>query len=58
VFYDFHKHHTEIVLETFDAKVCKKHIFKPIVGNASLHKFDIDNGGRVLNFATSRNLTV
>ncbi|PNF38778.1 hypothetical protein B7P43_G12822, partial [Cryptotermes secundus] len=31
---------------------------KPTVGNASLHEISNDNGVRVVNFATSKNLTI
>jgi hypothetical protein len=33
-------------------------IFKPIIRNESLHEAGNDNGVRVLNFATSKNLIV
>jgi hypothetical protein len=33
-------------------------IFKPIIGNESLHEASNDNGVRVVNFATSKNLIV
>jgi hypothetical protein len=41
----------------FNAKVGMKDIFKPILGNESLHKVSNDNGVRVLNFATLKNLS-
>jgi hypothetical protein len=34
------------------------HIFKPTIGNESLHEISNDNGVRVVNFATSKNCTV
>jgi hypothetical protein len=40
------------------AKVGKKDIFKPTSGNESLHEIINDNGIRVVNFATSKTLTI
>jgi hypothetical protein len=45
-----------ILLGDFKAKVGRKDILKPTVGNGSLHVISNDNG--VVNFATSKNLTV
>jgi hypothetical protein len=42
----------------FNAKVGKEDIFKPIIGNESLHEVSNVNGVRVVNFATSKNLIV
>jgi hypothetical protein len=39
------------------AKVGKEDIFKPTVGNESLHKIGDDNGVGVVNFHTSKNPT-
>ena len=36
----------------------EENIFKPTVGNESLHQDSNDNGVRIVNFATSNNLTV
>jgi hypothetical protein len=47
----------EILLGDFSAKVGRKDIFKPTVGNKSLHEISNDNGVRVVNFATSMNLS-
>jgi hypothetical protein len=46
------------MLRDFNAKVGGENIFKPIVGNESLHQESNDNGVRILNFATSKNLVV
>jgi hypothetical protein len=46
------------LLGDFNAEVGKEDIFKPTIGNKSLHEMSDDNGLRVLNFATSKNLTV
>jgi hypothetical protein len=36
----------------------KEYTFKPTIGNESLHEDSNDNGVRVVNFATSKNLVV
>jgi hypothetical protein len=46
------------LLGDFNAKVGREDIFKPITGNESLHEASNDNGVRVVNFATSKNLIV
>jgi hypothetical protein len=48
----------EILLGDFNAKVGRKDIFKPTIVNESLHKMSNDNGVRLVNFATSKNLRV
>jgi hypothetical protein len=48
----------KIPFENFIAKVGKEDIFKPTIGNESLHKISNDNGVRLINFATSKNLTI
>jgi hypothetical protein len=42
----------------FNAKVGREDIFKPTIGNERLHEISNDNGVRVVNFATSKNLIV
>jgi hypothetical protein len=46
----------KILLGDFNAKVGREDIFKPIIGNESLHEASKDNGFRVVNSATSKNL--
>ena len=58
VFYHFPKYHTKILLGDFNAKVGREKIFKPTIGNESLHQYSNDNGFRIVNFATSINLVV
>jgi exonuclease III len=58
VFDQFPRYHMKILLGDFNAKVRREDIFKPIIGNKSLHKASNDNGVRVINFATSKNLNV
>jgi hypothetical protein len=41
----------KILLGDFNAKVGTEDIFKPIIGNGSLHEASNDNGVRVVNFA-------
>jgi hypothetical protein len=48
----------KILLGDFIAKVGRKDIFKPTVGNESLHQVSNDNGVRIVKFATSKNLVV
>jgi hypothetical protein len=48
----------KILLGDFNAKVGREHIFKPTVGNESLHKISNHNGVKVVNIATSRNLII
>jgi hypothetical protein len=46
----------KILLGDFNVKVGRGNIFKPTIANESLHEISNDNGVRVVNFATSRNL--
>jgi hypothetical protein len=48
----------KILLGHFKAKVRREDTFKPTIGNESLHQDSNDNGVRVVNFATSKNLVV
>ncbi|PNF42964.1 hypothetical protein B7P43_G11334 [Cryptotermes secundus] len=48
----------KVLLGDFNAKVGREDIFRPTTGNESLHEISNDNGVRVVNFATSKNLTV
>jgi hypothetical protein len=58
VFNTFHKYHMKILVGDFNAKVGREYIFKPTIGNEILHKIGNNNGIRVVNIATSNNLTV
>jgi hypothetical protein len=58
IFNKFPKYYMKILLGDFIAKVGREHIFKPTIGNESLHEISNDNGVRVVNFATSKNLMV
>jgi hypothetical protein len=48
----------KILLGDFNAKVGREDFFKPIIGYESLHEASNDNGVRVVNFATSKNLII
>jgi hypothetical protein len=48
----------KILLGELSAKVGRENIFKPTIGNESLHEISNDSGVRVLNFATSKTLVV
>jgi endonuclease/exonuclease/phosphatase family metal-dependent hydrolase len=58
VFDHFPKYHMKIFLGDFNAKLGREDIFKPTIGNESLHEDSNDNGVRVVNFSTSENLVV
>jgi hypothetical protein len=55
VFDKFPKYHMKILLGNFSVKVGREDIFKPTIGNESLHKISNVNGVRLVNFATSKN---
>jgi len=46
------------ILIDFNTKVGRENIFKPTIGNESLHQDSNDNGVRIVNSATSKNLVV
>jgi hypothetical protein len=50
--------HTKILLGDFNAKVGRENIFKLTTGNESQHQGSNDNGVRIVNFATSKNLVL
>jgi ribosomal protein L24E len=56
IFDKFPKYHMKILLIDFSAKVDREDIFKPTIGNESLHVINNDN--KVVNFATSKHLIV
>jgi len=58
VFHHFPKYHMKILLGDFNAKLGREYIFKPIIGQESLRQDSNDNGFRIVNFATSKNLVV
>jgi exonuclease III len=56
VFDKFPKYHKKMLLGDFNAKVGTEDIFKPTIGNESLHGISNDNGDRVVKFASTKNL--
>jgi hypothetical protein len=58
VFDHFSRYHLKNLLEDFNAKLGREDILKPVIGNENLHEASSDNGVRVVNYATSKNLTV
>jgi exonuclease III len=58
VFDQFPRYDTKIILGDFNAKAGRENIFKPIIGNESIHEISNGNGVRVVNFTTSKNLAV
>jgi len=58
VFDHFPKYHMKMLLGDFNVKVGKENIFKPTIGQESLHQDSNDNGLRLVSFATSKNLVV
>ena len=48
----------KIILGNFNAKMGRENIFKPTIRKESLHQDSNDNGVRIVNFATSKNLVV
>jgi hypothetical protein len=58
VFDKFPKYPMKISLGNFGAEVDREDIFKLTSGNESLHELNYDNKVGVVNFATSKNLTV
>jgi hypothetical protein len=58
LFDQFRRYHMKTLLGDFNAEVVREDIVKPIIGNESLHEASNDNGVRVANFATSKNIIV
>jgi endonuclease/exonuclease/phosphatase family metal-dependent hydrolase len=58
IFDQFPRYHMKILMGDFNAKVGREDIFKPIIGNESLHEASNYNSVRVVNFTTSKNLIV
>jgi hypothetical protein len=47
-----------VLLGDFNAKLCMEDNFKLTIWNEGLHEISNDNGVRVVNYVTSRNLIV
>jgi hypothetical protein len=52
------KYHMKILLGDVNAKVGREDIFKPTIRNESLHEISNDNGVRLVNIATSKNIRI
>jgi hypothetical protein len=46
------------MLGDFNAKLGTENIFKPTIGNESLRQDNNDNGVRIINYGTSKNVIV
>jgi hypothetical protein len=57
VFDKFPTYHTKILLGDFNAKVGREDICKLTIGIESFHEISNGNGVRLVNFATSKNLS-
>jgi len=58
LFDHFPKQHMKMLLGDFNVKVERENIFKPTIGQESFHQDNNENGVRLVNFATSKNLVV
>jgi hypothetical protein len=58
VFNKLPKYHMKILLQDFNAEVGREDNFKPTTGKESLYEISNDDGVRVVNFVTSKNLIV
>jgi len=54
VFENFVKYHKKILLRDFNVNNGRDDIFKPTIGNGSLHQHSNDNVVRIVNFATPK----
>jgi endonuclease/exonuclease/phosphatase family metal-dependent hydrolase len=58
VLYQFPIYNVRILLGDFYVKVGRENVFKPTVGSESLHEISNNNGVRVVNLATFKNMVV
>jgi hypothetical protein len=56
VFDHYPRYHMKILLGDLNVKVGRDNIFKPTIGNGSLHQDSNDNGVRIVKCGTSKNL--
>jgi len=48
----------KIIIRDLNAQIGRESHYKPTIGQNSLHLLSNDNGMRIINFATSKDLTV
>jgi predicted ATP-dependent endonuclease of OLD family len=58
IFVQFPRYNMKILLGDFNVKAGRENIFKLTNRNESSHEISNDNGVRVVNFATSKNLVI
>jgi exonuclease III len=58
VFDQFPRYDMKILLVDFNADLGRENIFKATIGNERLHEISNDNGVKIVNFATTKNLVV
>jgi len=58
VFDNFPKCQMKVILRDCKAKLGRENVFKPRIGNESLHQDSNKNGVRIVKFATSKSLVV
>jgi hypothetical protein len=58
VFDQVPRYDMKMLLGHFNAEVGRESIFKPTIGNKSLHEISNDHGVTVVNFAKSTNLDI
>jgi hypothetical protein len=58
VFDQFPRYGMKMLWGDFNAKIGREDIFKPTIGKESSHEISNDNGVRVVNFSTCKNLVV
>jgi hypothetical protein len=51
-------HDTKIIVGDFQAKIGKEEVFRPVIGNCSLHETSYENGIRETDFATNNNMMI
>jgi hypothetical protein len=47
-----------MILEDMNAKIGREEMYKPAIGQESIHKESNNNGERLIDFAVSRNMIV
>lgn len=52
------RHDIKIIVGDMNAKVGREEIYRPTIGQHSLHERSNGNGARLIDFAVSRNMTV